>query len=86
MYRLRKDLDIYLLKCETFTETFELVSELRACEASLLIDITTQYMLKHVEQNQVGRFIIINQATSDKALLMRGIVTTKYDHVVLSLQ
>ena len=52
--RLRRDLDIYLLKCETFTETFDLVSELRACEAALLIDITTQYMLKHVEKNQMG--------------------------------
>ena len=52
--RLRRDLDIYLLKCETFTETFDLVSELRACEAALLIDVTTQYMLKHVEKNQIG--------------------------------
>ncbi|OQV21809.1 hypothetical protein BV898_04384 [Hypsibius exemplaris] len=50
---LRRDLDINLLKCETFTETFDLVSELRACEAALLIDITTQHILKHVERNQI---------------------------------
>ncbi|XP_055341259.1 flagellar attachment zone protein 1-like isoform X2 [Paramacrobiotus metropolitanus] len=52
---LRRELDVNLLHCEMFTDTFEVISELRACEAALFIDVTTQFMLRLMEKNQIEK-------------------------------